>query len=299
MSWLRDVATPLAIGTTAAVLMTAAPASATHTSDHSCTGNAQTRRGGGEAGGVCQSGPSTGSRGSAPAPICDPNSQDIAYYDDPRSDDEELVLTYARLGRRDPPPDGMRWAGAFNCDGRYLGGPYLVPDPEWVDIGGVRDVAKARATPPLPVPNVSPAEAVVRTPTWLWVDDASWRPISATASEGDVTVRVEARPVRVTWDLEEGVRVCHGPGIPWSEEAQADYDAQPEESRGRGNPACTFTFRHSSTVTEDDVYHASVTVTWEFSWWLNGDAQGVFGSIDRSSQFDLRVGEVQAVITDY
>lgn len=295
MSWLRSSAP---IATLIAVLLHAGPGWAHHTPGHSCSGQAETRGGGGEAGGVCETTP-RGGGGSNVVPECDPYSRHIAYYDGPPGDPELQFGVYLRINLRDPPPEGMRWAGAYNCDGQYLGGPYLVADPEWADIGAARDLAKARVAPPLPVPNVSPSEAVVRTPTWLWVDDAAWQPVSATASQGAVTVRVDARPVRVTWDLEEGTRVCEGPGIAWSEEAQAAYDAQPEDTRGRGNPACTFTFRHSSTVTDDDVYHASVTVTWEFSWWLNGAAQGVFGSVERTSEFDLRVGEVQAVITDY
>ncbi|MDP8931367.1 MAG: hypothetical protein M3O70_23060 [Actinomycetota bacterium] len=190
-------------------------------------------------------------------------------------------------------------AAAYNCAGVYLGGPHLVADPEWVDIQAARDVAKARVTPPPPTPNVSPSEAVAKFPTWLWIDDAYWQPATATVSQGAVAVRVQARPVRVRWDLEEGVRVCEGPGIPWSREAHAAYEGQSEQTRGRGNPACTFTFVHSSTVTEDGVYHASVTVSWEFSWWLNGAAQGAFGTADRTTRFDLRVGEIQTLITEY
>jgi hypothetical protein len=49
----------------------------------------------------------------------------------------------------------------------------------------------------------------------------------------------------------------------------------------------------------DGVHHASVTVTWQFSWSANGVPRGVFGTLDRTTGFDLRVGEVQALITDY
>lgn len=294
MSWRRRSST-VAL---AVVMATTTPTAGWghHAADHSCTGNAETRGGSGAAGGECESTGSGGEGGGGRADECNPPSRDVAYFDDPpedRSDD------YLFIGLQNPPPEGMMWAAAYNCAGRYLGGPHLIPDPGWVDIQGVRDVATARVTPPLPAPNVSPSEAVVNFPTWLWVEDGYWQPTSATASEGAVTVRVDARPVRLTWDLDEGIRVCEGPGIPWSEQAEAEYDRQPEEWRGRGNPACTFTFRHSSSVEGDGVYDASVTVSWEFSWWLNGAAQGTFGTIDRSSSFDLRVGEIQALITGY
>lgn len=293
MSWRRRSST---VALTVVMATTTATAGwGHHAADHSCTGNAETRGGSGAAGGECESKGSGGEAGGE-ATECDQSSRDVAYFDDPpeaRSDD------YLFISLQNPPPEGMTWAAAYNCAGRYLGGPHLIPDPGWVDIEGVRDAATARVTPPLPAPNVSPSEAVVNFPTWLWVEDGYWQPTSATASEGAVTVRVDARPVRVTWDLDEGIRVCEGPGIPWSEQAEAEYERQPEERRGRGDPACTFTFAHSSSVEGDGVYDASVTVSWEFSWWLNGAAQGTFGTIDRSSSFELRVGEIQALITGY
>jgi len=275
----------------AAVAIPVGPAFAHHDPAHTCEGDTETRGGGGEATGECDVVSDGG--GSAE---CDPLSEEIAYYDDPPDDRFE---EYLKIFLRYPPPEGMIYQAAYNCAGVHLGGPHLVADPDWADTQTARDVAKARVTPALPDPNVSPSEAVVRFPTWLWVDDFYWQEASASASQGAVTVRVDARPVRVTWDLDEGSHVCDGPGIAWSEEADDAYEAQPEESRGRGNPACTFTFRHSSTVNDDDLYHATVTVTWEFSWWLNGTPRGVFGTIDRSTSFDLRVGEIQALITDY
>lgn len=280
-----------------ALILTVALPCATWAQDlggRTCNGEAETRKGGGEAGGVCEEPPGGGGGGGEVE--CDPDSAEVAYYGEPPEDKSDV---YYYLIVRNPPPEGMTWAAEYNCAGVYLGGPTLIPDPDWPEVEGVRDEARARVTPPLPVPNVSPGEAVAKLPTWLWVDDVSWRPASASASQGAVSVRVEARPVSVTWDLVEGSKVCTGPGIPWSEPAAADYDAQPAESRGQGNPACTFTFQHSSTVAADGVYHASVTVTWEFAWWLNGDPRGVFGTVDRTSTFDLRVGEVQALITDY
>lgn len=277
---------------TAALLLTATPAAADHHPDHECDGDSNIRGGGGEAGGQCVSPPPPPPRLVA----CDPEGEVVAYFGDPPVEQWE---TYLRLWADDPPPEGMKWAAAYNCADVYLGGPHLVPDPDWADLAEVRDRARARVVPALPTPNVSPPEAVVNTPAWLWVDDPPWATDSATATDGSVTVRVDARPVQVAWDLVEDTKVCDGPGIPWSSDAQTAYEQQPADVRGRGNPACTFTFVHSSSITDDGLYHGSVTVTWELSWWLNGVAQGTFGSVDRTTPFDLRVGEVQALITAY
>lgn len=288
----------LALFVATATLAVAPAAVAHHHPDHACSGGTNIGGGTGEAGAECDASPGGG---GAPAPECDPDSRDIAWYGDPPQDlsDEEADRWLTLMLRYGDVPEGKTWQAAFNCAGVYLGGPYLVDDPDWPAIEGIREEARARVTPPLPVPNVSPAETVVNLPTWLWVDEAEWQPAEATEIDGAVTVRVQARPVRVTWDLIEGTRTCDGPGIPWSRAAHDAYEAQPEDVRGRGNPACTFTFVHSSTTQPDDVYRASVTVAWEFSWWLNGTARGVFGTVDRTTDFDLRVGEIQALITDY
>jgi hypothetical protein len=132
----------------------------------------------------------------------------------------------------------------------------------------------------------------------LWLEPSYWQPTTAVESTpGGVSVAVTARPLRVVWDLGEGQRVCEGPGIPWSQAAHDAYEVQPESVRGAGNPACTFTFFNSSTTQPGGVFEASVTVVWEFSWALNGAEQGVFGTVEVSEAWQLRVGEIQAVIT--
>jgi hypothetical protein len=202
------------------------------------------------------------------------------------------------------PPEGQTAAVYRDCNGELRSLLMWVPEPEPGDAGdadGVflaRQEARARVEPATPMFAVSPEQAVVQFPTWLWLEESYWQPASATATTpGGMTVRVEATPVEVTWDLDEGVRVCQGPGVPWSEAADAAYELQPETTRGSGNPACTFTFINASSTRPSGVFDATVTVRWEFSWSLNGVARGVFGSVEVSDAWELRVGEVQAVIT--
>jgi hypothetical protein len=202
------------------------------------------------------------------------------------------------------PPEGFTIAVRRDCNGDLRSMVFYTPEPVPGGAGdddGVfvaRQEARARVEPAVPVFAVSPERAVVQLPTWLWLEESYWQPASASSTTpGGVTVTVEAVPVEVIWDLDEGVRVCDGPGLPWSQLAHADYELQPETSRGSGNPACTFTFVNASSTRESGVFDASVTVLWEFSWSLDGAPRGVFGSVEVSEAFDLRVGEVQAVIT--
>jgi hypothetical protein len=202
------------------------------------------------------------------------------------------------------PPEGQTAAVYRDCNGELRSMVFWAPEPEPGGAGDddgifiARQEARARVEPAAPVFAVSPEQAVVQFPTWLWLDESYWQPASASSTTlGGVTVTVEAVPVEVIWDLDEGVRVCDGPGVPWSQLAEAAYELQPETVRGSGNPACTFTFVNSSSTMESGVFDASVTVRWKFSWALNGADRGVFGSVEVSDSWELRVGEVQAVIT--
>jgi hypothetical protein len=202
------------------------------------------------------------------------------------------------------PPEGFTVAVRRDCNGGLRSMVFYAPEPVpggAVDDDGIfiaRQEARARVEPSVPVFAVSPERAVVQFPTWLWLDASYWQPASASSTTpGGVTVTVEAVPVEVVWDLDEGVRTCDGPGVPWSELAHAAYELQPETARGSGNPACTFTFVNASSIRESGVFDASVTVRWEFSWSLDGADRGVFGSVEVSDAFELQVGEVQAVIT--
>ncbi len=202
------------------------------------------------------------------------------------------------------PPEGQTTAVYRDCNGDLRSMVIWVAEPEPGGAGDddgifvARQEARARVEPATPVFAVSPEQAVVRFPTWLWLEESYWQPASASSTTpGGVTVTVEAVPVQVTWDLDEGVQVCDGPGMPWSEPADAAYELQPDTVRGTGNPACTFTFVNASSTRESGVFDATVRVRWEFSWALNGADRGVFGSVEVSDSWELRVGEVQAVIT--
>ena len=202
------------------------------------------------------------------------------------------------------PPDGYVLAVYRDCNGELRSDLMWVPEPEAgsaADVEGVfaaRQQARARVEPRVPRVHVSPEQAVVRFPTWLWLDAAYWQPRAASAATpSGVAVGVRARPVRAEWDLGDGEKVCDGPGVAWSQAAQDAYDAQPETSRGNGDPACTFTFVNASSTRPSGVFDASVTVIWEFSWSLDGVERGVFGSVRVVERWPLTVGEVQTVIT--
>lgn len=153
----------------------------------------------------------------------------------------------------------------------------------------IRDVAAARLEPPPPSPETSPPlarQTFVQVPTWLWVDPATWAPIEVTETRGLTAVTVRATPTHARWLMGDGGgATCSGPGVVWvSGLSEDDTD-------------CSYTFLHSSYGELGGRFEASVTVTWEFEWWINDVYQGVFGTVDLSARFGVAVGEIQAVET--
>src|SRR5581483_10356370 len=145
---------------------------------------------------------------------------------------------------------------------------------------------------PIPLPGVhvnpSPSEgAVVGVPTWLWVDPAAWRPVTAQASAGTVTVTATAAPRRVVWDMGNGDRViCDGPGTAYDPSRPGD-----EQSTD-----CSYTYRRSSAGAAGDVYTVTATVVWEVTWSVTGaPGGGSLGTSPRSESIQLPVKEIQAV----
>jgi hypothetical protein len=157
----------------------------------------------------------------------------------------------------------------------------------------------------VPAPGIRTAPALELTglvgiATWLWVEPTTWRPLSASASAGGLTVTATVTPTSVTWDMGEGRGtepvVCDGPGTP--------YRLDVADSLQRTD--CSYTFQWASTdhrrasedglADDDDLFHASATVTWSVRWVASNGESGALASITSTTSFDLRVGEVQAVV---
>jgi hypothetical protein len=151
----------------------------------------------------------------------------------------------------------------------------------------------------LPVPGVemSPStgtDQLVNLVSWLWIDAASFRPVSATATAGGVTVTTTATPTGVAWDMGNGDAVpCAGPGTPY------DTSLPPAAQ----SPSCSYTYRHSSAGAPGGAFTVTATVSFHVTWAATGvapgrPAAGDLGTISRSSSVAVRVAEAEAVNTD-
>lgn len=93
--------------------------------------------------------------------------------------------------------------------------------------------------------------------SWLWVDPAAWKTLSASATAGPVTTTATATPTRVVWDMGDGQSVtCDGPGTPY---VASDPNATTD---------CSYTWPAPGRFT------VTATVYWSVAWTATGAAGG-------------------------
>jgi hypothetical protein len=126
---------------------------------------------------------------------------------------------------------------------------------------------------------------LVGLPVWMWttVNENTWGPISASDSDGGLTVTITARAVSIAWDMGDGrVVTCDNPGTPY-------------ESRfgNRPSPTCGHVYTSSSLDRPGGVYPVTATTTWRVSW--EGGGQSGAYTVVRQSATTVRIGELQVV----
>ncbi len=131
-----------------------------------------------------------------------------------------------------------------------------------VQIAPIVVAEQAAKTLPLssPVIEMAPPDGgsqLVRVATWLWVNPAAWRPVSASATTGAVTTTATATPTKVVWAMGDGSTVtCDGPGTPYDPSA-------PDASS-----SCSYTWTAAGT------YAVTATTYWSVTWSAAGAAGG-------------------------
>jgi hypothetical protein len=98
---------------------------------------------------------------------------------------------------------------------------------------------------------------LVGVATWLWIDPAAWRTLSASATAGPVTTTAVATPTRVVWNMGDGSTVtCDGPGTPY------------DPSTPNATTDCSYTWPASGS------FQVTATVYWSVSWTAQGAPGG-------------------------
>ncbi|MBW3613682.1 MAG: hypothetical protein KY439_00005, partial [Actinobacteria bacterium] len=173
------------------------------------------------------------------------------------------------------------------ADGTEVSNKIVVIPPR-VAAGGVlaRDALSYEPLPtPQPVTSPPNAKTYVNFETWLALDD--WSRVEATASVPGLTTAVTAEPTEAIWKMGDGETVvCKGPG--------KAYDLTLPDDAQRTD--CSHVYRRSSAgVGPDNTYPASVTVTYRVTWSASDGSQGDLGLLPVTTNFAMRVREVQVI----
>jgi hypothetical protein len=167
----------------------------------------------------------------------------------------------------------------------------LVRDP--VDLANLAfDQVKQRL--PKPRAGFAPpaANGVVQIGTWFWTTSATWKPVSATAYIPGLSATVTATPTRLRFNPGDGSWgtgevSCPGPGPVWTP-AVGDEAASP----------CMYTFRHASSLSPSGTWNTTLTIDWDVRFTASTGASRSMGQLRTSASAPLRVGEIQAVLTN-
>lgn len=208
------------------------------------------------------------------------------------SDDEvDLVDQGATSGWWNEKGDGPgAWFRKICFDDRGMSTATVIWIADRPDPAQLAEDALDRVPVPAPAVQLNPkAEQtqVVNVETWLSIDPSQWKPVSATASAGGVTVTTTASPERVVWKMGNGDQVvCMGPGT--------SYDAS-KPAAGQATD-CGYTYRGSSASEPGGQYQVSATVEWSVRWSAAGVAgAGVLGPMNRTTTVPVRVAEIQTL----
>ncbi|RZU72689.1 hypothetical protein EV384_1068 [Micromonospora kangleipakensis] len=239
----------------------------------------------------------TGGGGSGGTAKCRWNGRVIPCYDDILGWFNTGDGCYYKVAEPQPPaPDGKQWY-VQTCNGGDLGAQTVVlrdgpppgygapPDPEEL---ARRALASISLLPPriAVAPRRSKGPGLVGLPVWMWAGGGAsyFGPLSASASDRGLTVRLTARVDRIVWNMGDGTRVtCTRPGTPY----QADGPRA-----GLTSPDCGY----DQGYRRADTYQVSATTYWTVHWEAgDGDPSGDIPQQRNSGTVPVEIDELQVV----
>ncbi|WP_181786619.1 hypothetical protein [Streptomyces phytophilus] len=209
--------------------------------------------------------------------------------------------------------EGMFWAGVENpaeedvlARGECSEVPFWVdngePAPGWVadqaiDPAMLAELAYERMVVPDTEAELRPeGEQTVNLPTWVWLDSAEFRPVTAEARIPalDMWARTTATPVSLTIDPGTDDAELHPGG---GECAMSDGGVGAPYRKGDADkvPPCGVTYLRSSESTGP--YDFTASVTWQVRWSASDGTEDEplpTGIIEATQELDVR--EIQAVV---
>jgi hypothetical protein len=134
------------------------------------------------------------------------------------------------------------------------------------------------------------APLITQLPTWLWIDAASWVPVSRDAAVPGARVVATATPISTRWTPRTGAQrvACLGPGVA--------YD--PSQNDSAQSTGCSVTYTESSAGQPDAAFAMELTVVWSVSWvCAPACGSGALPGFEITSSRPVRVAQIQALNT--
>ena len=286
--------TLVATGTTAAVAAFTPAASAggfggvgasCSSNQAACTVTAQDPGGSTAAGtaGVGTSGSESGSSSSTSTPVCTEhpitlNAQQMAEFGSPAKapGTGQWVVVVCQIAGTNWGVPTIQWQPK---------GKTALPDPE---VLAARAESKLTLVKPVVESSPAPGKAqVVQLPTWTWMPQAQWAPISATASVPGETVTATASPVLLSFSWGDGTTsTCQGPGTPY---VSGTSDASAP------SPSCGHTYQVTSAGQSDQQFPVTATLSWKIAW-NGGGKSGTFPDLTTTTTVHWKVEQVESVL---
>jgi enoyl reductase len=187
----------------------------------------------------------------------------------------------------------------YACDYRIFWVDFGDPPPEdpgVVDTDGLAELAWEHTRVPETEGSLNPdAEQTVNLPTWVWLDEAAFEPVTVRAELPDYGIWAETTATPTTLALAPGTEDAevHPEG---GCQVNADGSIGEPYTEGRADevPPCGLTYLRATPDAES--YELEATLTWEVTW---TDYQGDSGTLPDgvfTTTVDLTVDEVQTIV---
>jgi hypothetical protein len=177
-----------------------------------------------------------------------------------------------------------------DCNGQL----YLVLEPTPFDVASelYADLTTTIQASKIGMQPVDDIGAIVKVDTWYWLETHN-TPITKEKRLLGVAAKIEARPTKITTDWGDGnTTTCTAPGI--------DYNTVKHPSLYRDpDPApdgCSYRYTTHSGKQPGQKFTVTSTVTWEATW-TSGTQGGTFTPISRQTVNQLKVDQIQAILT--
>ncbi|GHD36580.1 ATP/GTP-binding protein [Nocardiopsis kunsanensis] len=180
--------------------------------------------------------------------------------------------------------------GVASCDTSGTGRSQQADETPF-EPAALAEQARAMMSPPEPEIGTAPPlgkPRFVNMPAWMWVDGASWEPVTATASVSAGSVNVTATPDRVVWNTGDGSEVvCQGPGTVYTPQVHEDG----------ASPDCGHTYTALPPEGAETGMELTATWEWQVAWSTSDGRSGDLEALTTTSTTPIAVSEIHSVIT--